>query len=224
MISPNSIIDTTNVVKIEDDEDKSALASARLVKLKKKINAEAWSNEIEDIMQSWGEKAAGNRELHSNASSYWKKFGDKIYLPVIILTTIGGVSNFGAATVSNPEYWMYAIGTINMCAAGLASIAQYYKPDEKSQNHIAVAKNYGSFYRNMLIELGLSREDRMNSEDMIRWAKNEYDRIQAEAPTIPATIIKNFKKNHKSNSRNIPEIVNNQYEIKINGRSVEQNV
>lgn len=198
-----------------DNDEKSALASARLAKLRKQMNADAWSDELEDLMQSWGEKAAGNRELHSKAAGYWRKFSDRLYLPVILLSTIGGVSNFGAANAENPEYWMYAIGGVNILAATLASIVQYYKPDEKTQAHSSTAKTFGSFYRNMTVELGLSREDRMNSEELTRWAKSEYDRIQNDAPSVPGPIVAQYQKSHQDN-RNQPDVVNTKFEIKIN--------
>jgi hypothetical protein len=199
----------------------SSLVNSELLNMKKKLNAEAWSNEIEDVMQAWGEKAAGHRELHLNAASYWKEFGDKFYIPVILLTTLGGVSNFGAANVDTPFIWMYAIGSVNMLAAALASLVQYYKPEEKTQAHTATAKNYGTFYRTVQVELSLSREDRMNYEDMIKYAKNEYDRIQIEAPNIPDIIIENFRRSHARDviKMNLPEIVSNQYNIKISGRT-----
>ena len=199
----------------------TSVVNSELLNMKKKLNAEAWSNEIEDVMQAWGEKAAGHKELHLNAASHWKSFGDKFYIPVILLTTLGGVSNFGAANVDTPFIWMYAIGSINMFAAALASVVQYYKPEEKTQAHTATAKNYGTFYRTVQVELSLSREDRMNYEDMIKYAKNEYDRIQIEAPNIPDIIIENFRRSHARDviKMNLPEIVNNQYNIKISGRT-----
>ena len=212
------MVSTPSILKIDenDEGELSALADAKLSKLKKRINANNWSSELEDLMQSWGEKAAGYRELHDGSSLYWKRIGDKLYLPVIILSTIGGVSNFGAAGLDNSEYWMYGIGAINIFTAAMAAVAQYYKPDEKSQNHNSVARNFGSFYRNMILELGMSREDRMNSEDMIRWAKNEYDSIASEAPSVPPTIIQHFKEVHGKSKKNLPEIITCNYEIKIN--------
>ena len=199
----------------------TSVVNSELLNMKKKLNAEAWSNEIEDVMQAWGEKAAGHKELHLNAASHWKSFGDKFYIPVILLTTLGGVSNFGAANVDTPFIWMYAIGSINMFAAALASLVQYYKPEEKTQAHTATAKNYGTFYSTVQVELSLSREDRMNYEDMIKYAKNEYDRIQIEAPNIPDIIIENFRRSHARDvvKMNLPEIVSNQYHIKISGRT-----
>ena len=199
----------------------TSVVNSELLNMKKKLNAEAWSNEIEDVMQAWGEKAAGHKELHLNAASHWKSFGDKFYIPVILLTTLGGVSNSGAANVDTPFIWMYAIGSINIVAAALASLVQYYKPEEKTQAHTATAKNYGTFYKTVQVELSLSREDRMNYEDMIKYAKNEYDRIQIEAPNIPDIIIENFRRSHARDviKMNLPEIVSNQYHIKISGRT-----
>ena len=68
----------------------------------------------------------------------------------------------------------------------------------------------------MMLELGMSREDRMNSEDLIRWAKNEYDRITSEAPPVPLSIINHFKEVHGKSKKNLPEIITCNYEIKIN--------
>lgn len=200
-----------------DDDDKSAITSSRLTKLRKRLNASAWNDELEDLMQSWGEKAAGNRELHDNASSVWKKFGEKLSLPVIIFTTLSGVSNFGAANVEDPQFWMYTIGSINILAAILASLSKFYKPDERAQLHSSTARNFGSFFRNMTVELGMAREDRMNSEELCRWAKHEYDRIQNEAPTIPGNIIEDFKNKHE-NQRNLPDVVTDHCEINVYGR------
>ena len=64
-----------------DKEEAAALEASKLAKLKKRINADSWSLEMEDLMKSWGEKAAGNRELHLKSAGKWKRFSDKMYLP-----------------------------------------------------------------------------------------------------------------------------------------------
>ncbi|KAK3246296.1 hypothetical protein CYMTET_44162 [Cymbomonas tetramitiformis] len=89
-----------------DEEEQMALEAVKLTALKKKINAKGWSNHMEDIMKAWGEKAASNREMHDTAASKWKRFSDRIYIPVIFLSTIAGVSNFGAASIEDNAYWM----------------------------------------------------------------------------------------------------------------------
>lgn len=210
------------MVDLKDTNVAAALADVKWAQLKKQMNADNWSDELEDLVQSLGEKAAGNRELHDDSCSYWKRIGDQIYLPVIILSAVGGVSNFGAANAVNNTYWMYGIGVLNIFTAALASISQYYRPDEKSQQHFSVARNFGSFHRTITIELAMEKKDRMNSEDLLRWVKNEYDRIQSESPSIPESVISSFIKNHGRSKRNIPDVVSKDYEIKINGRDTEE--
>lgn len=203
---------------IDDDNDMNALKSANLTRIKKRLNADAWTNELEDLMQEWGEKAAGSKDLHFKAASYWKLMGDRFYIPVIVLSTLGGVTNFGAASVDNAAFWMYTVGTVNIFSAALAAIVKYYRPDEKSQNHTIVAKNFDRFCRSITIELGLTREERMESDEMIQWAKCEYDKIMTDALPIPTCVIEEYKETHGKYTRNPPDAVSNHYEIKINGR------
>ena len=51
-----------------------ALATARLGDLRKKVNAESWSDNMENLMKQWGEKAAGLRFMHAHSGGQWKAF------------------------------------------------------------------------------------------------------------------------------------------------------
>ena len=210
----------TSEITVIDEEEQIALEAVKIVKLKKKINAKAWSSQLENLMKIWGEKAAGSRELHENAAKTWSRFSDKVYIPLIFMSTIAGVGNFGAASSTNTEYWMYAIGIINIVSAFTASVAKYYKPDEKAQAHRSIAKNFGSFYRMMTLELGTSREDRMSSDELSKWAKNEYDRLQKESPSLPNSVIKRFKEKHDTQT-NLPDVVLDDFCINIYGRNTD---
>jgi|TARA_B110000259_G_scaffold84331_1_gene98431 hypothetical protein len=197
-------------------EEQTAIVSIQLERLKKEMNAKSWSNELEEILKSWGEKAAYNKDLHSSASRYWKSIGDKLFVPILILNTVGGVANFGAANVQQPTYWMYTIGVLNLIAAGLGSISQYYKPIEKSEKHTHIAKTFGSFYRTIIMELGLNREERANSDEILRWAKSEYDRVQMDSPLLPLELISKFKAKHNDKTENLPDCVSDLVEIHVN--------
>lgn len=203
-----------------DEEEQMALEAVKMSSLRKRINAKGWSNHMEDIMKSWGEKAAGNREMHDAAATKWKKFSDRIYIPVIFLSTIAGVTNFGAASVEDNEYWMYAIGVINIFSAFIASLMKYYRPDEKQQAHRFIARNFGSYYRQMTLELGMSREDRMGPDELVKFAKNEYDRLLKDAPSLPGDVVEDFKRKHKTED-NLPDVALTNFEIKVYGRNEE---
>ena len=197
-------------------EKNSALVSVELERLKKELNAKSWTTDIEDLVKSLGEKAAYNKDLHSSASRYWKSIGDRLLIPILILNTIGGVANFGAANVNQPSYWMYSIGVMNLFAAGLGSINQYLKPTEKCEKHFHIARTFGSFYRTVMIELGIGRHERANSDEILRLAKNEYDRVQLDSPLLPLKVIERFKCVHKDQDKNLPDCVSDSVTIHIN--------
>ena len=48
------------------------------------------------FQKMWGEKAAGNRELHLNSVRHWKNDSTYLSIPLIFLTTITSVSTFNA--------------------------------------------------------------------------------------------------------------------------------
>lgn len=203
-----------------NNEESLALEVVRVQGLKKKINLHSWNDHLENLMKSWGEKAAGNRELHEKAAKKWKRFSEKMYVPMIALTTIAGVTNFGAADSDYNTYWMYVVGVINIITSFIASVIKYYKPDEKIQAHSSVARSFGSYYRMMTLELGTSREDRMSPEEITKWAKTEYDRMLKDAPSIPSDVIKEFKEKHQDDI-NIPDCALDSYNIRVYGRENE---
>ena len=81
-------------------EEKEALANAKLSDLRKKLNADSWSDNMEILMKKWGEKAAGLRFMHSHSGSKWKSFSDQLAISGIVVTGIASTISL-KATLSN---------------------------------------------------------------------------------------------------------------------------
>ena len=106
-------------------EAMEALTSAKLGDLKKKINAASWNPHMENLMKSWGEKSAGLRFMHSNASGYWKGFSNKLTLASIAITTLASGVSLIAASVDDEvtkNTILYVVGGIGIVASTLQSI------------------------------------------------------------------------------------------------------
>tara|TARA_Y100000389_G_C17430210_1_gene502113 strand:+ start:815 stop:1486 length:672 start_codon:yes stop_codon:yes gene_type:complete len=174
-----------------------------------------WSDSLENVLKMWGEKAAGNRELHLNSVRHWKKVSSYFSIPLIFLTTITSVSTFSAVNYEDYEYWMYAAGTVNLIAAFLTSLNKYLKPEEKIQAHYQSARAFGAFYRKIVLEMSLSRTNREPTNILTKWAKNEYDKLIMDSPILPNKIINIYKSLH-TNNINTPDIILNDFTIHIN--------
>ena len=199
-------------------DEEQALNSAKFTELQKKLNEESWNDQTEDLMKSWGIKSAGLRWLHFNAAGKWKTLSNSISLPIILLSTLTGVASFGSTNLGDQETWMYIIGSLNILTAFLASIKQFYNCDEKYQNHIDVGKQFGSFYRQMVLELALPRSDRRPCDELTKWAKLEYDRLQMESPPIGGEVISLFNRKFKD-MEDKPDVATDKIDIKIYGRN-----
>lgn len=205
--------ESANIVPHTDAETE-ALESARVDQVRKRINAASWSSDIEDLLKAWGEKAAGSKLLHLKSAQQWSSISNNMYVPLIALTTAGGVATIGAAGDESPAILMYAVGAMNAAAAFFASMIKYHKPDEKAQNHLVHARMFGAFYRRISLQLGLAREDRTNVEALTTWATNELDRIQHDAPTIPSRVIKAYMEEHRDDEHK-PDVVMESFVITV---------
>lgn len=198
-------------------EQQEAIRSAELGGLKKKLNAASWTEHMEDLMKAWGEKAAGLRWMHNQAAGSWKGFSDKLALTGIVLTTLSSAAAFSGAGGENEEVVMYVLGGMGLAASLVQSLKKFYQADEKAAEHSAIAKQFGSFYRAMTLELGMGREDRRPSEDVCEWASKEYDRMQQDAPSLGGGVVTAFRQAFRD-TKNIPDIAETHFEIKIYGR------
>ena len=108
-------------------DEQAALAAANMGALKKKMNADSWSDHMEDLMKAWGEKAAGLRWIHSKDAGTWKGFADRLSLWGIGLTTIASTAAVATANMEVPSPAItYTIGGVGMIATLVQSVKKFY--------------------------------------------------------------------------------------------------
>lgn len=195
-----------------------ALVAAQLGDLKKKVNAESWSDNMELLMKQWGEKAAGLRFMHANSSSIWKKFSNQLSISGIIVTGVASTLSLVATSVKDEETKngiLFAVGGIGLISTLIQSFKKFYNAEEKAADHGSVAKQFGSYYRYMTLQMSMSREDRDPADVLSNWALKEYERLQQEAPNIDGKSISIFKKKFSNNEQAVPDIAEDKFVIKV---------
>ena len=195
-----------------------ALANARLGDLRKKVNAESWSDNMENLMKQWGEKAAGLRFMHAHSGSKWKAFSDKLAIAGIVVTGVASTVSLIATSLDDEnvkEAVLFGDGGVGLVSTLIQSFKKFYNAEEKAADHGSVAKQFGSFYRYMTLQKGMSREDREPSDVLTTWALKEYERLQQEAPNISGASVALFKKTFQNEHQAIPDIAEDEFIIKI---------
>ena len=157
-------------------------------------NAE-WSDEHEMILVEWADKAMCFRWLHSKARIKYYIKNIWFTIPVIIISTLTGTANFAIERI--PEeyqpYYTITVGTFNIIAGIITTIAQFLKIGELNEAHRVSSITWDKFYRNIKIELSKRRKERIPAFQMLKISKEEYDRLMETSPPIGDEIIKQFK-------------------------------
>jgi hypothetical protein len=205
-----------------------ALTAARLGDLRKKVNAESWSDNMELLMKQWGEKAAGLRFMHAHSGNKWKGFANNLAITGIIATGVASTLSLIATSVDDQDTKdgiLFSVGGIGLISTLIQSFKKFYNAEEKAADHSSVAKQFGSFYRYMTLQLGMTREDRDPADILTSWALKEYERLQQEAPPISGDSIVLFNKKFDKNIQAIPDIAEDKFVIKVfnNDTEVELN-
>jgi hypothetical protein len=155
----------------------------------------AWKKEQESILKKWADKASCFKMMHERAYKRFWCLNAWFNIPVIILSTITGAGNVASTSfVTEVPYIPYIIGSMNILAGILATIATYTGVAQKLEAHRYSSVAWDKFSRKLQIELSKSRKDRAKAKDFIKNAALEYDRLIEMSPILPNDVIRWFSK------------------------------
>ena len=175
-----------------------------------------WKDEHEKILIEWADKAMCYRWLHSKSNQKYSVYNAWFTIPVIIMSTLTGTANF--AQDKFPENYktiaQISIGSINILAGILTTIAQFLKISALNESHRVSAVSWDKFYRNIKVELAKSRTERTNVNHMLKSSKEEFDRLMETSPDIDQNIIDLFQKTFSSaKTHTLKDIKSKKYEL-----------
>lgn len=165
-------------------------------------NENGWTQEHEEILIEWADKAMCYRWLHSKSNALYSYLNALYTIPVIIISTLTGTANFAQQRV--PEqyqaFFMMIVGGFNLLGGIVTTIQQFLKITQLNEAHRVSCIAWDKFYRNIKIELAKHPSERIEVKQMIKMNKEEFDRLMETSPNIPEKIIKQFKKNFISHA------------------------
>jgi len=154
-----------------------------------------WTQEHEEILIEWADKAMCYRWLHSKSNALYSSLNTWYTIPVIVLSTLTGTANFAQdrVPISYQSYFVMFVGSLNILAGVITTIQQFLKITQLNEAHRVSSISWDKFYRNIKIELAKHPKERIDVRQMIKMSKEEYDRLMETSPAIPEKIILGFK-------------------------------
>lgn len=212
---------------MSNTEEEFAVAQIKASAIKKQVNAASWNDDYENLLASWGEKAAGLRYMHGNSSGYWRGVSNNLTLYSIIATTVASAASLVAGSIDDvgaKDAVLFAAGGVGLITSFIQSLKKFYNADEKAAEHGAIAKQFGSYYRYITLQMGMSREDRRPSDELSEWALKEFERLQQEALPLRGADVQLYKKTFKASNQAMPDNCRTDYAIKIYNRRESEEI
>lgn len=177
----------------------------------------SWTSRLEEYFATTGEKASGLAWVHKKAEAMYSTRKTYIDLPVIIGSGLIAFLNAGSTNLfADPKISSVALGVGSLFLGVLNSIGTYFGWAKRSEGHRISAIHYAKLYRFVTIELSLPRQERMGPHDLLKYVKDQYDRLAEISPMVPEIIIHEFQrkfKNEKEISK--PEEANGLHKINV---------
>ena len=153
-----------------------------------------WSNQHEQILIEWGDKAICYRWLHAASHTTYAFKNRWFTVPVIIMSTLTGTANFAQERVPEDYQPMYSVivGSINILAGIITTVKQFLKISELNEAHRVSSLAWNKYYRNIRTELAQSPDERFPVNQMLKSSKDEFDRLMESSPSIPSYVVKQF--------------------------------
>lgn len=177
--------------KLEQDDDATTIP-----------NELTWTRAQEVLLVEWSDKAACYRWLHESTERYYEHISMWLTIPVIVMTTIAGTSNFAVSTLKEPMNIAanYTIGGMTLVSGVISTLSKFLRIGEKVESHRAASLSWGKLNRLISSELSLRRDQRVNCQDFLKISRAEIDRLIEMSPIIPEHIIDEFKLKFSANT------------------------
>ena len=153
-----------------------------------------WTEEHDHILVDWADKALCYKWLHNKAHTEYSRKNTWFTIPVIIMSTLTGTANFAQDRI--PEEYInvatMGIGAVNLIAGILTTIQQFLKISELNESHRVSSIAWGKFYRSIKIELSKAPNERTPVLQLLKHAKEEFDRLVETSPSLSNKVVKKF--------------------------------
>lgn len=178
-----------------------------------------WSEPLEQLVASEGEKCRGLAWLNQQAEAYYAKRSNAIAIPVIILSTLAGTASVGSTSLFGGETQISSIviGLVSIGVGILNTISSYFSFARKAESHRIAYLQYSKLFSIIRVEMSLPRDERQQPDQLLKQIRDGMERLAETTPSPPPAILSDFNAHFKDEDKSIsrPVEVNGLQKITI---------
>lgn len=157
-----------------------------------------WTEKLEHYFVSTGEKAHCLAWVHKRGEEMFSKRKTFIDLPVIVGSGVIAFLNAGSQSMfEDARLASISLGVGSLVVGILNTMGTYFGWAKRAEGHRISAIHYAKLYRFIAVEMALPRDERMSPHDLLKYVKDQYDRLAEISPMVPPEVISRFKSEFK---------------------------
>jgi len=166
----------------------------------------SWTPLLEHYFASVAERSHCYSWLHTKAESHTSMRKTALSIPVIVLSGVIGFLSVGSTALfeGNEKTASVSLGMMSLFVSILQTVENYFTFAKRAEGHRIGALSYAKLYRTLVVEMGLPQEQRMTPSNMLKYCKNETDRLAETCPSLPQTVLNEFR--HRFSDKKYDEI------------------
>jgi len=163
---------------------------------KDKVPEAKWNESLETYLCDTAEKAECLSWVHKRSEELYSHRTTFIDMPVIVLSSLVGFCSVGSSTIfyGRPELSNILLGTVSLFVSLLNTTGSYFGWAKRAEGHRVSSISFSKLYRFLKVELSLPRHERMSPNSLLKYCKDQYDRLQEVSPLIPKLVADEFKR------------------------------
>lgn len=179
-----------------------------------------YDDSIEDFLRTIGERAYGLSWCHRKSERIYNAKKVWLELPTAIVALFNGFISASSTSIFSNDATMSSlvVGGIAIVCGILNTLGSYWSYGKRAENHRISALSYARLYRNISIQLKMSRNKRMECHSLVKYVRDEYDHLDETSALVGEDVINEFKtKFNKPQFDQIskPEITNTLEKISV---------
>jgi len=166
-----------------------------------------WTEQQEQLLITWAEKASGYAWLHSHSVNLYRYRNMAIAIPGSLFGYIAGsVTLLGH---DNDNNWKTVlVGMSGILAGILTSFQEIFTYKQLSERHRISGLQFMRFFRDISVELSMHPIHRTEALEYINLKRLEFDKMLEQSPPYPEKILKKFNTKFSKAKVHKPDIAN----------------
>lgn len=152
-----------------------------------------WNVRLEEYFSSMGEKSHCLSWLHKKSEAVYSLRTTFIDLPVIIISTVVGAASIGSDSLfGDSPVAPIVLGIFSIFVSVLNTVGSYFAWSRRAEAHRVSSIQYAKMYRYLNVEMSLPRDERTIPAELLKYVRDEYERLSEISPLLPPEIVKEF--------------------------------